>query len=183
MLSTYFPYNPNSYGTFLEKIKTYGLSRPTDVNPIFATIGISSNIVVMGRSFIGISGVYLSGGPYSAISTLHAPFSAISQEHMSTKFPAFTAFKVDSYSVNIDSDCILTITIPPPSATGYFDIIIQNDAGYGMLSKFSKKFGSYQPPYYRNGVLVVSNDNNIFIADGNGNIITDEDGNFISVNI
>jgi len=183
MLTTYFPYNPNSYGTFLEKIKINGLPRPTDINPIFANIGISNNIVVMGRSFIGINGVYLSGGPYSSISTIQDPFSAIHQEHMATKFPAFTAFKVSPFSVNINSDCILTITIPPPSATGYFDIIIQNNAGYGKLSKFSKKFGSYQPPYYQKGILVISNDNNTYIMDGNGNIITDEDGNFISVNI
>jgi len=182
MLTTYFPYNPDSYGTFLEKTKIYGLPRPTDVNPIFTTIGISKNIVVMGRSFIGINGVYLSGGPFSSISTIQTPFSSIQHNNMDTRFPEFTAFKLSPYDVNINSDCILTITIPSPSSTGYFDIIIQNDAGYGTLSRFSKKFGSYQPNYYQNGVLVIPNDNT-FIADGYGNIITDDDGNFISVNI
>ena len=150
-------YDPNHYGTFLETVKIYGLSQPTDVTPTFTTIGISNDITIMGRSFIDVIAIFLSGSPYNSISTIYNPFSSIAS--LSSNFPAFTAFKVTLSSVNINSDHILTITIPAPSAIGYFDIIIQNNAGYGKLSDFSKKFGNYQPTYYQNGVLVTSADN------------------------
>jgi len=136
-------YDPNIYGTFLEGFVISAVPQPTNVTPTFATIGVSKDLIISGKSFFRIGSVYLSGSPYTPSSTIYNPFSAY--HTLSANYPPFNALQISTSSINVNSDSQITITIPPPSATGYFDIIIQNLAGYGKLSEFSE--------YYQNGIL------------------------------
>ena len=148
-------YNPEIYGTFLEGFVISAIPQPKDITPTFATVGISKTFYVSGKSFFRINAVYLSGAPYHSASTLCNPFSAI--YNLSANNPEFFAYRLPASATNIESDKMLSITIPEPSSTGRFDIIIENPAGYGRFNTFSRKFGSYQPDYAEGIIVYLDN--------------------------
>jgi len=95
--------------------------------------GISATFNVYGKSFMRLNAVYLSGIPV-ANTTLHNPFSGVPK--LSAYYPEFTAYKLltSEYFTNLDNT--ITINIPAPLSAGYIDVIAQNPAGYGILTKY-----------------------------------------------
>lgn len=87
---------------------------------------------VYGKSFRRIEAVYLSGAPYNN-QTFYNPFSG--SPKLSAAYQGFTALKLLSSQYTTNSFNTLTITLPPPVRVGYVDIIVQNPAGYGVLTQ------------------------------------------------
>ena len=138
-------YNPTDYGTFLEGFTITSLPNPVDVSPTFATVGISKNVYITGKNFFRVSNIYLSGTPYTSASNTYSPF--LSVVSMSATYPSIFAYKVPLTSINLLSDHMILIELPAPSATGRFDIIVENLAGYGKLTTFCRHFSAYKPDY------------------------------------
>lgn len=95
--------------------------------------GLSAEYNVYGKSFMRLEAVYLSGTPV-ANTTLYNPFSAVPK--LSAHYPEFTAYKLLSSDYTTNFDNTITIKVPAPVATGYIDVIAQNPAGYGALTRF-----------------------------------------------
>lgn len=133
--------------------------------------GLSATYNVYGRSFMRLEAVYLSGAPV-ANTTLHNPFSAIPK--LSAHYPAFTAYKLLSSEYSTNFDNTITITVPPPIASGYIDVIAQNPAGYGALTRFvikepySGALTQQQLRPWSDGIVVYlsGDDSNILSIDG-----------------
>ena len=95
--------------------------------------GLSATYDVYGRSFMRLNAVYLSGAPV-ANTTLYNPFSSVPK--LSAHYPGFTAYKLSSSEYSTNFDNTITVKIPAPIAAGYIDVIGQNPAGYGTLTRF-----------------------------------------------
>lgn len=96
--------------------------------------GLSATYNVYGKSFMRLDAVYLSGTPLSGTTTLYNPFSSVPK--LSAHYPQFTAYKLLSSEYSTNFDNTITITVPAPVAAGYIDVIAQNPAGYGALTRF-----------------------------------------------
>jgi len=119
--------------------------KPYGVMPYTITIHPSSSplsgrrlINVIGNSFWNITNVYLSASDPSILNnqiTFFDPFSACVK--LSANNLGFSAIKVLDYYVLSDK----FITIDPPiyfSNSGFVDVIVENEAGYGLLSRDSR---------------------------------------------
>jgi hypothetical protein len=95
--------------------------------------GLSAEYSVYGRSFMRLEAVYLSGSPVPN-TTFYNPFSAVPK--LSAQYQGFTGYKLLSSDFSTNFDNTITIKIPPPVSPGYIDVIAQNPAGYGALSRF-----------------------------------------------
>jgi hypothetical protein len=95
--------------------------------------GLSATYNVYGKSFMRLEAVYLSGTPVGN-TTLHNPFSAVPK--LSAHYPQFTAYKLLSSQYSTNFDNTITIKVPAPITAGYIDVIAQNPAGYGALTRF-----------------------------------------------
>jgi hypothetical protein len=100
--------------------------------------------------------VYLSGnnnmfGPISALQTVN-PF--LSSTSLSASYPALSGV-VPVLFYSIQSDNKMAIQYQAPSATGFFDIIVLNDAGYTKLSvnAYNTDYSTQYP--YISGIQVV----------------------------
>lgn len=96
-------------------------------------VGLSASYNVYGRSFMRLEAVYLSGAPLSG-TTLYNPFSGVPK--LSAHYSEFTAYKLLSSEYTTNFDNTITINVPAPIAAGYIDVIGQNPAGYGTLTRF-----------------------------------------------
>lgn len=111
------------------------------------------NLDLFGSELQYTNYVYLSGnnGMFGPTTTFN-PF--VSSTGMSS-YPALTGV-VPALSYNIISDNKLQVNYPAPSATGFFDIIVANDAGYTFLTKSAYNTNlSTQYPYI-SGVQVIT---------------------------
>jgi hypothetical protein len=88
---------------------------------------------VYGKSFYKITNVYLSGYPYPN-TTLYNPFSAIRK--LSATNPAFFGIKLSSSNYKSNNDNTITFTMPSALRPGTVDVIVENPAGYGKLTRF-----------------------------------------------
>lgn len=94
------------------------------------------NITITGNSFYNPRNVYLSGqNPNMFVNTTYYnPFSAI--KNLSGSNPGFNALVVPSF--NLITDKYITFTLPEyPLSNGFVDIIVENEAGYGLLTQGS----------------------------------------------
>lgn len=97
---------------------------------------LSGNLItvdVFGKSFFDVKNVYVSASNNQMFDniTLYNPFSAIAA--MSNKYPAFNGLIIPEFSLYNEN--YLSFTLPQiPKSVGYFDIIIENEAGYGKLT-------------------------------------------------
>ena len=107
--------------------------------------GLSASYNVYGRSFMRLEAVYLSGVPLSGITTFHNPFSAVPK--LSAHYSGFTAYKLLSSEYSTNFDNTITIKVPAPVQAGYIDVIAQNPAGYGTLTRFviKESYSGTQP--------------------------------------
>lgn len=91
------------------------------------------NFLVRGESFFDIRSVYLSTNNPSMFDdiTFYDPFSASIK--LAGKNPSFYALKVPFF---IYKEKYLAFTLPQiPKATGKIDIIIENEAGYSLMTR------------------------------------------------
>ena len=95
--------------------------------------GVSATFRVAGKSFYDIQSVYLSGYPYTN-TTLFNPFSGVPS--LSAKYPAFTGVKLLSSHWSSNNENAVTFTMPSAQRGGYVDVLIQNQAGYGALTRY-----------------------------------------------
>ena len=108
------------------------------------------NVAVLGKSFFNILNLYLSGSDTTVFENLnysyYNPFSAVSK--LSAKNLGFYGTAIESFSLVDDTTIIFEIpeqilysvqskTIPYNT---YLDVIVENEAGYGLLSRDSYSY-------------------------------------------
>lgn len=147
----------------------------------------SINVTVYGKSFLQTRNLYISGsneGMFEQI-TYFRPFS--SNSRMNAMYPAFSAVLIPTYT--IESDKILRFAFSEtPKTSGYVDIIIENEAGYGKLTIDSRTpfISSYngatdtQNPWV-NGIFFEVYDETLFylLTDSNEPLYTEDDINIL----
>jgi hypothetical protein len=99
-------------------------------------VGVPKRFTTYGASFFKVTNVYLSGVPYLS-STFFNPFSAING--LSATYPGFTAIQLQASNYISNNDNTLTFTAPSASSPGFIDVIVQNEAGYGILTQNVQK--------------------------------------------
>lgn len=130
--------------------------------------GLSATYNVYGKSFMRLNAVYLSGDPV-ANTTLYNPFSSVPR--LSALYPEFTAYKLLSSEYTTNFDNTITITVPAPIAAGYIDVIAQNPAGYGALTRFVIK-DPYSGALTQRQLRPWSDGVVVYLSGDNSNILT-----------
>jgi hypothetical protein len=99
--------------------------------PQLSSIGLPQ-ITTYGKNFFTLNNLYISASNPNMIDgiTLYNPFSADPIN------PPFEAVSISSFS---QTDNIISFSLPEIKESGFLDIIIQNEAGYGLLSRDSYK--------------------------------------------
>jgi hypothetical protein len=90
------------------------------------------DFTVKGKMFFQLRNVYLSASNplmFEGI-TFYNNFSAV--KNLSANNLGFSAFLLPNFSY---TENFITFTIPYPQISGFFDIIVENEAGYGKLSE------------------------------------------------
>jgi hypothetical protein len=111
------------------------------------------NISLFGKYFFDIRNLYISGSNDGMFTgeTFFNPFSTITNLYSSN--PGFNAVIVPEF--NIYTDQLMSFVLPQaPKTNGFFDIIAENEAGYGKLTTGSIRtyvsswsgFVNQQPP-------------------------------------
>lgn len=99
--------------------------------------GNAINVNVFGKSFFDVTNVYVSASNFAMFDniTYFNPFSAIGS--LSAKYPAFYGIVIPTFT--LFNENFLTFELPElPNTTGFLDIIVENEAGYGKLTVDSK---------------------------------------------
>jgi hypothetical protein len=105
------------------------------------------NIIVSGKSFYQLRSLYLSGSDISIFQGLSYnyfnPFVGV--EHLDVKNPPFSATLIPKFTVV--SENVLQFDIPDrifynihgktPPYDSHLDVIVENEAGYGLLTRDS----------------------------------------------
>jgi hypothetical protein len=115
------PYVLNAFPRYFNFISSNPIEQGLDIN-------------LLGKYFIKPENVYLSASSPSMLSGIHlvAPFSAVSK--LSAVYPPFYGVKIDSFNYNGES--LIDFSLPQvPYETGYLDVIVQNEAGYGKITE------------------------------------------------
>ena len=135
--------------TYSESISASAVPRPQLISPFYTSVSAVTVFNIGGGGFINISNVYLSGAPVLNQSTVYNTFSA---SNYGSAFPAITAYQLPTnmYTVNSDNTLMVTASVVK---VGYFDIIVENEAGYGTLIQYSQRSGSFQHEWVK-GVVV-----------------------------
>ena len=101
-------------------------------NRWLATIGASGSVELYGNMLDYTNSIYLSGNN-SMFGTTYTINPFLTSKSLSAGYPALSGV-IPAFNYTIQNDNKLTVTYPAPSATGFFDIIVINDAGYTKLS-------------------------------------------------
>jgi len=124
----------------MERFLIQARPQPYDVIPYHITINPPKesdlSVLVIGRSFLNIRNVYLSGLVIDQnISSYFNPFSGV--RNLSANNTGFFGVSVD---FNLNDENYLSFYIPQHifNSNGYFDIILENEAGFGVLSRDSR---------------------------------------------
>ena len=103
-----------------------------------------------GESFFRLTNVYLSG---HGLGTLVKPFSGI--RSLSAANPGFTAMALTTSSYITNNDDTLIINVPALTIPGFYDVIVENPAGYNTLAKYALSgVGDFRVPY-KDGIRVI----------------------------
>jgi hypothetical protein len=100
----------------------------------FSPFNNFKTIEIYGKSFFEVRNVYLSASDESMFDniTLYNPFSSIL--NMENKYPAFRGIVVPEFTLYNEN--YLTFDLPQnPKVSGNIDIIVENEAGYGILTR------------------------------------------------
>ena len=116
----------------------------SDVSPYKLNIFPSNSILsatplieVFGRNFINVRNVYLSASNpniFPNTTTYYNPFSSV--KNLSAENPEFYGSIIEVYGVHTSRE-LSFIPSEYPNHSGYIDVIIENEAGYGLLSRDS----------------------------------------------
>lgn len=108
----------------------------------------STEIILQGKMFNYVTDLFVSGGPgvypmmpsglsLSSIAALTGShmmeYNLASGQRISAYYPAFSGVRVGEWE--IDSDNLITFTLPVPVSAGYIDVIAWDEAGYGRLTQ------------------------------------------------
>ena len=158
----------------MEKVTLFAKPSCTDVNPYGFILTEpfypkNQNINVYGKSFFSLRNVYVSASDLSSYNGLNYsyfnPFSAIPK--LSSKNIGFTATVIPSFTIIGDKQLYFKIPneffdyVYNNNTSISLDIIIENEAGYGLLTRDSYSYSvsswsgfiQYQKPCI-NGVYV-----------------------------
>jgi hypothetical protein len=125
-----------------------------DVNPaIFyilnpdLTANQNLGFIVKGKMFLQLRNVYLSAADQTMFNgvTFYNLFSAVN--NLSATYMPFSAYLLPNFSY---TENFIKFDIPYPQSGGYFDIIVENEAGYGKLTQHATTL----TPSLSNGVYV-----------------------------
>ena len=123
-------------------------------NRWLANVGASGTATILGNMFDYTTSVYVSGtsGMFTD-TTILSTYSTVSS--LSAYYPTLSGVKlINNYTISNNNS--INLIYPAPSSTGYFDIIIANPAGYGILSRDSyMEYATTQLPYTNKGVEVL----------------------------
>jgi len=139
----------------MENIIIYAKPSATDVKPysyfVFPLLSSKQNSISLnGKSFFALRNLYLSASDISAYNGLeysfYNPFSAIS--NLADKNPGFIATVIPSFIQLNDSQIVFDIpqqifdyvSSKNSSYQIYLDVIIENEAGYGLLTRDSYSY-------------------------------------------
>ena len=116
-------------------------------------VSLSGSLEVFGNQFDFTTAVYLSGNNNMFTgTTTAAPF--LSSTSLSASYPPLTNV-IPAIEYYINSNNKMTVFYPAPATTGFFDVIVVNEAGYTKLSTGSYNVNlSTQYPYI-SGIQVV----------------------------
>ena len=93
------------------------------------------DIIVKGKPFFNLKNIYLSASNEQMFDgiTLYDPFSSVLK--LSAKNLPFNGVKIPIFTY---LENYISFTLPQtPKTEGYFDIIVENEAGYGKLTQGS----------------------------------------------
>lgn len=114
------------------------------LNPVLSST-VDLNFIIKGGTFFSLLNVYLSSNDKSMFSgvTFYNPFSGI--KNLSAQNVGFSAVLLPEFSYN---ENYVFFTLPEfPKTSGVFDVIVENEAGYGKLTT---------SPYVSSGIQVIN---------------------------
>lgn len=132
-------------------------ARPFIVKPLPHAITTCqpTPILIKGRMIDYVSGVFVSGtnGVYP-LQTYQNPLFWNSA--VSATYGPFTAMQIPSADWNIIDKNTISILLPSAAASGLIDVVLVNEAGYGILTTDSQSINpsaTFRFPY-ENGIIV-----------------------------
>jgi hypothetical protein len=137
----YYPNNSlsdeltNNKDSFTIKAKPFlKNATPLTINSSYNNVS-SCNLTVYGKNFFSLNNVYISASNSNMLDnvTLFNPFSSFNNLYPNN--PPFHAQVIPSFT---QIDNIIQFYLPNIHHTGFLDIIIQNDAGYALLTRDCK---------------------------------------------
>lgn len=148
-----------------DRVVLSGVPQPSRIEGWAAQTSAFKSFTVYGNSFYTVRNVYLSGSSYKN-SVIQNPF--VTNPKLSAQYPSFTGIKLLSTEYIQHGETELFFVMPSATLPGLVDVIIQNDAGYGLLTKNvhinsknpylsgSAAWSTYTPyiPPYANGIVV-----------------------------
>jgi hypothetical protein len=114
---------------YIRNVKPYSFSLSNSISSL-------PRIIVSGKNFFSVSNVFLSASNSSMISgvTFFNLFST--ESRLSATNIPFRAIEIQTFT---QIDNVIYFDLPTINYTGYLDVIILNEAGYGLLSRDSYK--------------------------------------------
>jgi hypothetical protein len=114
---------------YIRKAKPYSFSLSNSISAL-------PRIIVSGKNFFSISNIFLSASDPSMMDgiTLFNPFSA--ESNLSAINIPFSGIEILTFT---QIDNVIYFDLPTINQTGYLDVIVMNEAGYGLLSRDSFK--------------------------------------------
>ena len=113
------------------------------LSPLLSSV-INLDFIIKGGTFFNLLNVYLSADSdlmFDGV-TFYNPFSGI--KNLSAQNLGFSAFLLPEFSYN-ENYVFFSLT-QFPKTSGYFDVIVENEAGYGKLTT---------SPYVSSGIQVI----------------------------
>ena len=98
--------------------------------------------VLHGSMFDKATALYLSGNPSSMFEGTSTYSTFISSEKLSAAYPPIEGLAITAFDATYSQ---ITFSALPPVSAGYFDVIVENEAGYGSLMHDAfKPYSTYQ---------------------------------------
>lgn len=118
--------------------------QPQMIEPDRTKVGQPHTFVIHGMSLGSTKNVYLSGIPFNSMSLVYDMFSNF--PHLSADNPPFTGVMLSLSTWKAEKHPIeyLTFVMPSASIPGRVDVIVENQFGYGTLTK-SVRVNTFNP--------------------------------------
>lgn len=118
-------------------------AKPWHDNYVRIVTGFKSSLTIQGYSLTHTRAVYVSAheGVYTSTlsaDTLYDIYSntvSTTGRDFTSQFPAFSGHKLESWQWHVVNDNAMTVELSATQGLGNLDLIIDNIAGYGMLTK------------------------------------------------